>query len=125
MSQHEEDFKPFCELGGGGGGDGPEDYKAYVDRVRSSAEWGGHLELRAISMALQRPIHVYSVTTATAALSGGNRGGGPLVIDDSRHDDDNQDSDISSNNSNNPIRLSYHLKYYALGEHYNHVVPVK
>jgi OTU domain-containing protein 6 len=69
--------------------------------VRNSAEWGGHLELRALGMALDRPIHVYSVQS-------GNK---PLAI----HDD-------HDNNGKKPILLSYHLHYYALGEHYNQVI---
>jgi OTU domain-containing protein 6 len=70
----------------------------YVDRVRNSAEWGGHLELRALSLALERPIYVYSVQSGTK----------PLEIDGGK--------------DKPPIRLSYHLHYYALGEHYNQVV---
>lgn len=100
-------------------------FEQYASRVRNSADWGGHLgkhilpkfgicspflkvtnalirpiELRALSRALKRPIHVYSVQS----------GGKPLEI----HDD--------STSEENPIRLSYHLHYYALGEHYNQVV---
>ena len=118
--ENEEEFAPFCEF--------TEDvtsFEQYASRVRNSADWGGHLgkhilpkfqicspflkvtnalirpiELRALSRALKRPIHVYSVQS----------GGKPLEI----HDD--------STSEKNPIRLSYHLHYYALGEHYNQVV---
>jgi len=92
LESHEEDFAPFCEFS-----EEVTTFKQYVDRVRNSAEWGGHLELRVLGMALDRPVEVYSVPS----------GREPLVI----HESDNE-----------PIRLSYHLHYYALGEHYNQVV---
>lgn len=92
---HEADFSPFCEYT-----DEIPDFAAYVERVRSSADWGGHLELRALCIALRRPIHVYRAHAAE-----------PLVIDEQ-----------GCNDGNDPIRLSYHLSYYALGEHYNQVV---
>ena len=88
----EEEFAPFCEYT-----DEINGFEQYVDSVRNSSEWGGHLELRAIGMALDRPIHVYSLQS----------GSKPLTI----HECDNE-----------PIRLSYHLHYYALGEHYNQVL---
>jgi hypothetical protein len=66
--------------------------------VRNSAEWGGHLELRALGMALKRPIHIYSV----------QNGSEPLKIEESQPGE--------------PILVSYHLHHYALGEHYNQVV---
>mmetsp|Transcript_22706 Transcript_22706/g.43127 ORF Transcript_22706/g.43127 Transcript_22706/m.43127 type:complete len:282 (+) Transcript_22706:76-921(+) len=94
LKEHEVDFSPFAEYT-----DIAPDFAAYVEQVRSSAEWGGHLELRALSTALSKQIHVYSAQTPTA-----------LIIGEEVSDD-------------NPIRLSYHLSYYALGEHYNQVVP--
>jgi OTU domain-containing protein 6 len=85
------------------------DLESYVHRVRTRADcWGGHVELRALSTALKRPIHVYQAA------------GGCLVIDDSCNDESS-----SSNSSAEPIRLSYHLRYYSLGEHYNHVIAKK
>mmetsp|Transcript_25092 Transcript_25092/g.52168 ORF Transcript_25092/g.52168 Transcript_25092/m.52168 type:complete len:305 (+) Transcript_25092:150-1064(+) len=97
LEKNSEEFSPFVEYT-----ETAPDFSSYVQRVRSSADWGGHLELRAISMATERPIHVYSASSSTAMIiEGGN----------------NQQKD-------NPIRLSYHLHYYALGEHYNQVVPL-
>ena len=94
LQEHEVDFSPFAEYT-----EIAPDFAAYVEQVRSSAEWGGHLELRALSTALSKQVHVYSAQTPTA-----------LIIGEELSDDD-------------PIRLSYHLHYYALGEHYNQVVP--
>eukprot|EP00980_Cylindrotheca_fusiformis_P008835 scaffold1888_cov120-Cylindrotheca_fusiformis.AAC.5 len=95
LRENETEFSPFCELT-----DEVPSFDDYVNRVRNSAEWGGHLELRALSLALKRPIHVYSVQS----------GSKPLEIDPELYNDQP------------PIRLSYHLHYYSLGEHYNQVV---
>jgi OTU domain-containing protein 6 len=100
LEENESEFAPFCELN-----DNVSSYKEYVGAVRSSHDWGGHLELRALSMALRRPFHVYSIQSTN---------GEPLVIDSSL--------EASEAVAVEPIRLSYHLHYYALGEHYNSVV---
>eukprot|EP00934_Nitzschia_sp_Nitz4_P004838 Nitzschia sp. Nitz4//scaffold251_size28233//6652//7595//NITZ4_008131-RA/size28233-augustus-gene-0.16-mRNA-1//-1//CDS//3329544235//4828//frame0 len=99
LVEHQDDFAPFCELT-----DTIPTFEAYVSRVRSSADWGGHLELRALSIALQRPIQVYSVSSGST----------PLTISHESVESIHPDAE--------PIRLSYHLHYYALGEHYNQVV---
>ena len=70
-----------------------------MDHVRSSAEWGGHLELRVLSMALKRPVWIYSASQLK-----------PMIIE------------VENATSDEPIRVSYHKHYYALGEHYNEVV---
>jgi len=92
LEAEEQEFSPFAEL--------TEDvstFAMYVDRVRNSSDWGGHLELRALHQALKRSIVVYSAVQPKLVL-GEDDGGG------------------------DPIRLSYHLHYYSLGEHYNQVV---
>jgi OTU domain-containing protein 6 len=101
LKEHEADFSPFCEYT-----DAIPDYGTYVNRVRSSADWGGHLELRALSMALHRPVIVYSAAQSSSSE--------PLVI--------SEEVDQQGDTIDNPIRLSYHLSYYSLGEHYNRVV---
>jgi OTU domain-containing protein 6 len=98
LLRYRDSLADFCES---------SHYDDYVDRVRNSADWGGHLELRALSLAFQRPIVVYST-------------GPPLTIGGG--DDDVVDNDEARDNNVEPIRLSYHLHYYALGEHYNRVV---
>lgn len=92
LKQHKDDFSPFCEYT-----DTIGDFETYVERVKSSADWGGHVELRALSLGLKRPIVVYS------------------AFQDTLH--------IHEEFEGEPIRLSYHLKYYSLGEHYNYVAP--
>lgn len=97
--KHRDELEPFCEYDS----DTPN-FDCYLENVRSSAEWGGHLELRAMAIALKRPIYIYSVQSGLT----------PLAIHEN-----SDDKTIGSK----PIILSYHLHYYALGEHYNQVVP--
>lgn len=115
LLEHEEEFAPFCELT-----DEITSFEAYVESVRSSSNWGGHLELRALSVALQRPVHVYSVNNNGGGGSG-NDSSEPLVIDAAAVV---SSQSTSASASVEPIRLSYHLHYYSLGEHYNTVVSV-
>ena len=89
LLENEEEYAPFAESHDHGS------YDNYVERVRSSADWGGHLELRALATALKRPVVVYSADAA------------PLRMGE---EEDGED-----------ILLSYHRHYYALGEHYNSV----
>jgi OTU domain-containing protein 6 len=100
LRESAEVYLPFCEFDDE---KGIVDFESYVYSVENSAEWGGHLELRVLSKALGRPIHVYSIQSQH-----------PLVVEE-----ETTDGSILE-----PIRLSYHLHYYALGEHYNHVVSV-
>ena len=96
-----------------------------MENVRTNSKcWGGHLEIRALSMALQHPVYIYSTQQLI-----------PVIIDgttcnsshnDHHHHDDNDNTTTTTTTNNyekEPIRLSYHLHYYALGEHYNEVVP--
>ena len=96
LSEHQDEFAPFCEYT-----DDITSFDEYLSKVRNSAEWGGHLELRALGIALGRPILVYSVQS----------GAKPLAI-----------HELEEGSGAEPILLSYHLHYYALGEHYNQVV---
>lgn len=108
LAAHPDDFAPFCEYKDLDDDDkNKEDpYETYVSNVRSSAEWGGHLELRALARALHRPIRIYQAMMPE-----------PLEIP--------PDGNVVDDDDKEPIRLSYHRHYYALGEHYNQVVAVK
>jgi OTU domain-containing protein 6 len=114
MREHENDFKPFIDLekyagnranGSGSGELSPaqsaEAYSNYCDIVQSSSEWGGHLELLALSHSLRCPIRVHSAENPQPLLIGWEEYG-------------------STNPS--PYEICYHLHYYALGEHYNSTV---
>ena len=95
--ENKEEYEPFAELGDSNA----STFEEYVEKVRASSEWGGHLELRALASALKKTIIVYSADSS------------PLHI---KEEDEKEDEE------ENVIRLSFHRKYYALGEHYNSVV---
>jgi OTU domain-containing protein 6 len=117
MERHSEEYAPFCEYNHEDE-DEEDDFAAYVDRVRNTATWGGHLELQALASLLNRPIEIYQASHAT-----------PLVIVGRTHDPDDHDAEPTMlqyhhllPKDTTPIRLSYHRHYYSLGEHYNCVV---
>lgn len=94
LKENEDEFAPFCELS-----ETVTTFDQYIERVRNSSDWGGHLELRALSQGLKRPIVVYAAAKPKVVMG--------------------EDSDAAS------ILLSYHLHYYSLGEHYNQVVKTQ
>lgn len=91
---------PRCPGGGGGGG-----WAAYVAGVRGAPRgggekvWGGQLELLAFARAMGVRVEVYAV-------------GMPVVA-------------MGDASAERVARVSYHRKYYGLGEHYNQVIPVE
>jgi OTU domain-containing protein 6 len=104
LMKEREEYEPFTDLTD----THASSYEEYVEKVRASSEWGGHLELRALASALEKTIVVYSADAS------------PLYIRCSNGGDDN---DNDGDDEEGVIRLSFHRKYYALGEHYNSVVP--
>ena len=98
LALHQDTFAPFCEF--------DDSFSNYVERIRTSADaWGGHVELRALSQALHRPIIVYSASAPPLVMTG--------ILDEGADTTRQQKS---------PLRVSYHKDFYALGEHYNSVV---
>ena len=94
MRTHAEDFAPFIEEG--------IDFTNYCDRVENiqgKVEWGGQIEIRALSSALRREIQIYDSTA-------------PVLV---------MDNDGDVDKSLDSIRITYHRHFYALGEHYNSV----
>lgn len=98
LRSHPEEFCPFLGLELG-----DAEFETYCDNVASltKAEWGGQLEIKALSAVLQRPILVYSANAPV------------LRMDDSGGQGDST-----------PLSVTYHKHYYTLGEHYNSVMPV-
>lgn len=90
-----DDYAPFAELNAG------EDYTSYCNRVENSADWGGELELRALADELRVRILVHRAD-ANEPLAMGEAGGDGA-----------------------PLHVAFHQHYYALGEHYNSVVPIE
>jgi len=102
LQNHKLDYGPFLELSDGE--NGVNDFDTYVENVRNSNEWGGHIELRVLAKALKRVIVVYSADST------------PLYIDP-------EDNAVAHDAVDDEcLRLSFHKFFYALGEHYNSVV---
>ena len=74
------------------------DFESHCAKLRDTPEWGGQPELLALTNILQRPIWVHSRDAPTLKMDSPGGGGDPL-------------------------HLSFHRFYFALGEHYNSVVP--
>ncbi len=114
---HQEDFAPFLEMDAGS-----VEYENYCKAVMSptAAEWGGQVELRAISNALNLEINVYRVGNPVLVIE-------PEVEGNSNSSSSNSNSNSSESGSSRSIgsiSLTYHEHYYALGEHYNAVTPL-
>ena len=104
LGDKREEYEPFADLGEVD----VESFEEYIEKVRDSSEWGGHLELRALAHRLKKTIVVYSTER-------------PLEIQGGHGNNDDVDNGGDGDGSG-IIRLSFHRKYYALGEHYNSVV---
>ena len=123
MGSNRAEYEPFAECGEGysaaGGGENehhgnhPATFEEYVRNVRSTSTWGGQLELRALSEGLKCPIVVFSAE------------GPPLKMgaEYSQVEAEGGSDDVEGWDKNKALLLSYHRHYYALGEHYNSVVP--
>ncbi|CAH0479684.1 unnamed protein product [Peronospora belbahrii] len=103
MLAHPDDFLPFMALDKSV--DGADDaFTSYCDRVATTAEWGGQLELRALACALRTPIEVFSAERDVLVMG---------------------DEFVGDGDENMPmLQLTYHLHYYTLGEHFNSVTPL-
>ncbi|EJK46879.1 hypothetical protein THAOC_34439 [Thalassiosira oceanica] len=106
LGSNRSEYEPFAEY------DDANDYEDYVEKVRSSSTWGGQLELRALSEGLKRPIVVFSAEGPPLVM------GKEFAVESDRTEDD--DGDWANKSM---LLLSFHRHYYALGEHYNSVVP--
>mmetsp|Transcript_29276 Transcript_29276/g.49187 ORF Transcript_29276/g.49187 Transcript_29276/m.49187 type:complete len:354 (+) Transcript_29276:142-1203(+) len=99
LRAHADQFAAFAE-----GCEGEEGFAKYCDQVEGSAEWGGHLELQALSAALKRCIKVYSV-------------GMPLLQFGEEFAAEGEGTET--------LHLAYLKHYFGLGEHYNAVVAAE
>lgn len=93
-----EEFAPFLDIDVSSTSDAPEELLAYCNRIRSmdSAEWGGQIELKALSALLSCQIVVYDLTAPSSKITMGE-----------------------GTADSTPVRVTYHRHFYALGEHYN------
>lgn len=119
MGSNRAEYEPFAEYGEGyadenlHGDHYPATFDEYVHNVRNTCTWGGQLELRALCEGLKCPIVVFSAE------------GPPLIMgaDFAREGVESCGDENIEWNENNSVLLSFHRHYYALGEHYNSVVP--
>lgn len=84
MNAHQDDFAPFME----------EPIESYTYKIKDTAEWGGHLELQAISRAFSVSIHVLQA-------------------------DGHVDILTPHEPTDTVIWLAYYRHSFGLGEHYN------
>lgn len=73
----------------------------------SQAEWGGQLEIQALCAALGRVIYIYSADAPVLKMG------------------EEHGLDASASQHLSPLRICFHRHFYALGEHFNSVVPLK
>ncbi|KAL3780122.1 hypothetical protein ACHAWO_011578 [Cyclotella atomus] len=110
LLQHAEEYEPFAELDHDANHPA-ENYDEYVRHVRETNTWGGQLELRALSCALKVPVVVFSAE------------GPPLTMGKEFGEEEN-DGELGYGEKK-AVLVSFHRYYYALGEHYNSVVPLE
>jgi OTU domain-containing protein 6 len=85
-------FAPFLPEG--------DTLDSYCAKILKSGEWGGELELRALSIALGRQIWVHRINSPTVKWG----------------EDEGFPADTA-------LQLTYHEHMFALGEHYNSAAP--
>lgn len=98
IRKNKDDFIPFMS--------NPEtfdmltdnEFEEYCNKIENTKEWGGQLEIRALSNCLKFPISVIQATGPDYIEQGTEYDGPPLII-------------------------TYHRHMYRLGEHYNSTVP--
>ncbi|XP_038988492.1 OVARIAN TUMOR DOMAIN-containing deubiquitinating enzyme 5-like [Phoenix dactylifera] len=107
MREHASDFLPFflsdSKVEVDSDSSPMERFEKYCEEARTTAAWGGQLELGALTHCLKKHIVIYS-------------GSFPDVEMGKEYKSEND------NLSNPSILLSYHRHAYGLGEHYNSVV---
>lgn len=91
MFHNSDDFSPFLE----------EPLGEYVETVRNTGEWGGHLEILALAKAYSVDIKVLQGDGRVETVSCGTENAKP------------------------PLWLSYYRHSYGLGEHYNSLRQAK
>lgn len=96
LRKDSDQYSPFAELKDG------ENFPSYCERVETSADWGGELELRALADVLSVHIQVFRAEAAE-----------PLILGS------------VATQTGEPLRVAFHQYYYALGEHYNSVCPIR
>merc|ERR1711973_420606 len=90
MRNNSDHYLPFLSLT-------PTQFQVYCNKMATTAEWGGQVELLALANILSKPIEVIQAE------------GSPMII--------------GEHFSAPKLILTYHRHAYGLGEHYNSVLP--
>ncbi|KAI9906801.1 hypothetical protein PsorP6_016344 [Peronosclerospora sorghi] len=104
MLARPDNFSPFMALDESAGGGTDYAFIIYCNRVATTADWGGQLELRALACALRITIEDFSAKGDVMMM-------GREFIDEA---DENAPK----------LQLTYHLHYSTLDEHFNSVTPL-
>ena len=107
MRSHPADFLPFAagvmEQAERSGQTAEEAFAQYCDRMETTAEWGGQLELQALARTLGARIRVVSADMPTVEMEGGEAEDAP----------------------SGPVATVAFLRHaYGLGDHYNSTKPL-
>ncbi|KAL0272811.1 UNVERIFIED_CONTAM: hypothetical protein PYX00_005645 [Menopon gallinae] len=96
MKANVYDYLPFLSNSDTGEMMTEDEFLEYCDKVANSTNWGGQVELRALSHVVKRPIKVIQAS-------------GPILTMGEEYSD------------NESLTVCYHRHMYRLGEHYNSV----
>lgn len=98
MIRHSDDFLPFLT---NDRGDlmSQTDYQNYCTRISKTKEWGGHIELTAISQFTKKAVHIYQADHKE-----------PIIIEP------------GTKSGKKPMLISFHKHLYHLGSHYNSLI---
>lgn len=96
MREHPDDFLPFLTKDNGDPYD-EEEFETFLRKTAETTEWGGQLEVKAMSSALRQPIEII-------------QGEGPPIR-------------IGEEFNADSLTVCYHRHAFGLGEHYNTVEP--
>ena len=107
MLKNREEYEAFVEMEEAGS------YEKYCEKVGSTAEWGGHVEMLAIARALRRNVEVFEVRPGgeveKIVVEGVGSGG---------------EGEEGKGGSSFPLRVAFMKESYTLGEHYDAVVSL-
>ncbi|XP_038070453.1 deubiquitinase OTUD6B-like [Patiria miniata] len=98
MQSHADDFMCFLSKPDSGDPYTLEDYEKYCRDIATTAAWGGHHEISAMTHLFKLPIQIIQADSPTLT--------------------------IGEQFQQQPLVLSYHRHAYGLGEHYNSTMPV-
>ncbi|KAK6637481.1 hypothetical protein RUM44_007898 [Polyplax serrata] len=99
IKENAADYLPFLSNPNTGDMMTDKDFEEYCFNIANTTNWGGQVELRALSHVIKKPVTVIQAD------------GPPLIM-----------GEEYMNNSESLI-VSYHRHMYKLGEHYNSVQP--